>query len=182
MLWPHQNGGCVLLSVKMVRCVIECTMFFKIIIMRLIVLYFTFILSPSWLAVSFVHPRLAFVIADEKDLAGCVTGMFSGANCQRPCNMCLTSFHDESLVEVGERRSLSFMRDVRNILLILFFITPAFYNHSFRTPPKRTHVFYYCSLFNPTLPLKPSNIGPNMQSVTPCFTSLDLTFTRGLLA
>ena len=74
--------------------------------------------------VTFVHPRLAFFIADEKDLAGCVTGMFHGSNCQRPCNMCITSFQDQSLVHVGTPRSLSFMRNVSlfNFYIAMFWL------------------------------------------------------------
>ena len=64
----------------------------------------------------FVHPRLAFIITDEKDLSGCVTGMFSGPMCRRPCSMCLLDFTQESLVQVGEVRTLQFMRQVNLIL------------------------------------------------------------------
>ena len=63
----------------------------------------------------FVHPRLAFIITDEKDLAGCVTGMFSGPSCRRPCSMCLLDFTEESLTQVGEVRTLEFMRRVSHV-------------------------------------------------------------------
>ena len=61
----------------------------------------------------FTHPRVAYIIADEKDQSSAVTGLFSASSLtRRPCNMCLLDFQAESLTQVGISRSLTQMRQV----------------------------------------------------------------------
>ena len=69
-------------------------------------------------AVLFVHVRVPFIICDEKDLASCVTGMYASSNCRRPCNVCCCDFSSQSIVEIGERRSLKRMTKVHWTMII----------------------------------------------------------------
>ena len=62
--------------------------------------------------VRFVHIRVPFFITDEKDLAGCVTGMFASSACRRPCNCCILDFFEEPIYKIGPPRQLDEMRKV----------------------------------------------------------------------
>ena len=91
-----------------------------------VILSFTFCVTYILSKALFTHPRVAYIIADEKDQSSVVTGLFSASSLtRRPCNMCLLDFQAESLTQVGIPRSLSQMRDVRRnvYLFILYFIS-----------------------------------------------------------
>ena len=61
----------------------------------------------------FVHIRVPFFITDEKDLAGCITGMYASSQCRRPCNCCNLDFFEDNIANVGTPRDLNLMRQVR---------------------------------------------------------------------
>jgi len=63
----------------------------------------------------FVHVRVPFIICDEKDLASCVTGMYASSNTRRPCNVCTCDFNNQSIVDLGDERSLKHMSQVRTL-------------------------------------------------------------------
>ena len=65
------------------------------------------------------HVRVPFFIADEKDLASCITGMYASGQANRPCNVCESVFKS-SILESGSLRDLDFYAKVQTSFLILF--------------------------------------------------------------
>ena len=57
------------------------------------------------------HVRVPFFIADEKDLACCVTATYASGQASRPCTVCETTFKD-AITRQGSLRDLDWYRQV----------------------------------------------------------------------
>jgi hypothetical protein len=57
----------------------------------------------------FVHPRVPFLVLDEKELRY-VCGLYNTTKCKRPCNRCLVCPAESSWISSGDARSLDCFR------------------------------------------------------------------------